>query len=309
MGEKKCIVGIDIGGTNFRIGAVGKEGETLLFRKVPVGNVIHSDDVLKDLAEYLKQDYFTALCRAGVVPAAVSMGFPATLDKERKIVLQAPNIPFMENLPVVEVLGKELGIPVVIDRDVCMALVYDREKYRIPECDVLAGCYFGTGIGNALQIFGRLLSGRNGTAGELGHIPADGSRELCGCGNIGCMENLAGGKYLAYLCREVFPDTDISDIFIKHGTNELVLQYIDRMAMTVASEINILDPDYVLIGGGVVSMKDFPKKLLFDRIFAHTRKPYPAQKLDDILIFTEDEENKCVVGAALLAEQKLGLAL
>lgn len=295
------IIGIDIGGTNFRIGAVSPDGTVDLFRKIPVGDVFHSNDGLGDLTSYLTESYFPALEKAGISPAALSIGFPATLDRQRKVVLQAPNIPFIENLPVVEELQKALDIPVVIERDVTMALCYDHMKYRIPECEVLIGCYFGTGIGNALQFYGRYLTGKNGTAGELGHIPVDGSDELCGCGNTGCMENLAGGKYLARLCREVYKDTYIGDIFVKHADEPLLKQFVDRMAITVASEINILDPDYLLIGGGVVNMTGFPKTYLMQKICEHARKPYPASNLSQTILFTDDEENKCVIGAALYA--------
>lgn len=292
----KCIVGIDIGGTNFRIGAVSKTREVSDFRKIPVGQVFCTDDPLSDLTAYLKR-----YCADKEVEC-ISIGFPATLDKERQTVLQAPNIPFMENLPVVRVLSEELHIPVFIERDVTMALCYDSEVYEIPPEGVVCGFYFGTGIGNAVSVHGVPLIGRNGTAGELGHIPVDGSEELCGCGNVGCMENLAGGKYLAHLCETVFSNTPVSELFSRHGDNPKLLRFVDRMAITVATEINILNPNQILIGGGVPAMKGFPKELLMERIRLHARKPYPANDLN--VIYTEDSSEKCVIGAAIYARTK-----
>lgn len=292
----KSIIGIDIGGTNFRIGAVGETNAVSDFRKVPVGQVFGSDDPLSDLVAYLN-DY----CADKNV-ACVSIGFPATLDRNRQTVLQAPNIPFMENLPVVQVLEAELKVPVLIERDVTMALCHDCEIYEISSEGVICGFYFGTGIGNAIAINGVPLVGRDGTAGELGHIPVDGSEELCGCGNVGCMENLAGGKYLAHLCETVFPETSVGELFARHGEDPRLLQFVDRMAMTVATEINILNPDYILIGGGVSVMKGFPKELLIERIRFHARKPYPANDLN--VIFTEDSSEKCVIGAAMYARTR-----
>lgn len=287
------IVGIDIGGTSFRIGLVKDGGEVSDFRKVPVKQVFTTPDPLADLSDYLK-----AYCEGKTVEA-IAIGFPATLDAKRQTVLQAPNIAFMENLPVVEVLAKELGIPVFIERDVTFALEYDCRKYDISSEGIVCGFYFGTGIGNAISINGKPLVGKNGTVGELGHIPVDGSEEVCGCGNVGCMEPLAGGRYLAHLCQTVYTDTHISEIFIKHGCEPLLQQFVDRMAMAVATEINILDPDVVLLGGGVVNMPDFPKDYLNQRILARTRKPLPAERLH--MIHTDDEPDKCVVGAALYA--------
>ena len=298
--KDSSVIGIDIGGTNFRIGTVYENLETAYFRKMPVGQVLGTEDAMGDLQCYL-EDYCEMLRRDGINPGAVAIGFPATLDKDRKTVLQAPNVPFMEKLPIVQRMTDILKMPVFIERDVCMALYYDKEKYKIPECEILAGCYFGTGIGNAITVHGKPLLGRNGTAGELGHIPVDGSEIPCGCGNTGCIENLAGGKYLAALCREVYTDTGIEDIFVKHGEEPLLRQFVDRMAMAVVTEINILNPDYMIIGGGVPNMKKFPTDFLRERIVARCRKPYPAEDLN--LIFAEDAEDKCVIGAALFARR------
>ena len=296
------VIGIDVGGTSFRIGLVKNRREIKLFRKVPVRSVFSSEDPLRDLTEYLKV-YLQTAEKAGICPEAVAIGFPATLDKERRRVLQAPNIPFMENLPVQETLQTALGLPVMIDRDVVFALAYDRDAYGLPDCEVLIGCYFGTGIGNAISVNGRILTGRNGTAGELGHIPVDGNYRRCGCGNEGCMETVAGGKYLAALCADEYADTCIGKLFRVHGEDGVLRQFVERMAMAVAAEINILDPDYVLIGGGVPNMEGFPREYLVSCIRKYSRKPYPAENMQ--LIFTEDPEDKCVIGAAICAVEWL----
>lgn len=292
-----AIIGIDIGGTSFRVGLVDDRGEVADFRKVPVKQVFASSKPVEDLCAYLKE-YIR-----GQSVDAVAIGFPATLDAKRQTVLQAPNIPFMEHLPVVEVLSRELGIPVYIERDVTFGLMYDCHKYQIPREGIACGFYFGTGIGNAIAINGKPLIGRNGTAGELGHIPVDGSEEVCGCGNIGCMEPLAGGRYLAQLCREKYTDTHISEIFVKHGEEPELKRFIDRMAIAVATEVNILDPDVILIGGGVANMPGFPREFLNQRIWERTRKPLPAENLT--ILYTEDEPEKSVVGAAIYARSKL----
>ena len=302
MQSNNRIIGIDIGGTNFRIGAVDEKGNISMFRKIPVGSVFQSDQPLKDLGEYLKT-YIQELKEEFLEISAISIGFPATLDRERQRVLQAPNISFMENLPVVEVLTEALRIPVFIERDVTMALCYDRKKFNLPECEVISGFYIGTGIGNAIFINGHPLTGKNGAAGELGHIPVDGSEIICGCGNVGCIESLAGGLYLARLQKTTYPDTSIGNLFTEHGEEALLVQYIDRVAMAIATEINILNPDYNLVGGGVPSMPGFPQDLLLERILFHTRKPYPAEDLN--IIFTGDRPEKCVIGAAYYAYEKL----
>lgn len=70
----------------------------------------------------------------------------------------------MENLSVPSVLMDVFHVPVYIEKDVSMALYYDRQKYKIRDCEVLTGFYFGTGIGNAIMINGHILAGKDGTA-------------------------------------------------------------------------------------------------------------------------------------------------
>ena len=142
------IIGIDVGGTNFRIGAVSAEGDVTQFRKIPADEVFSTEDALTDLLSYL-----TAY-RAELAEDidAVSIGFPATINRERTKVLQAPNLPFMENLPVVPVLSQKLGVPAFLERDVTVALCYDMAKYGIPREGITCGIYFGTGIGNAISV-------------------------------------------------------------------------------------------------------------------------------------------------------------
>ena len=287
------IIGVDIGGTNFRIGIADGSGNVSDFRKVPVKSVLKSADVLKDIADCIMS------YAGGREYSAVAIGFPATLNRERTKILQAPNLPFMENLPVTEYLSSALGVPVFAERDVTFALYYDMRKYGVSDDGITCGIYFGTGIGNAIMIDGRPLLGRNGVAGELGHIPVDGSDIPCGCGLVGCMENLAGGKYLAGLQRELWPDDDIADTFTVHGDDLRVREFVARMAVCVATEVNILDPDSVIIGGGVPNMRGFPREHLDREILAHTRKPYPAENLR--VIYADDEAEKCVAGAGYYA--------
>ena len=291
------ILSADIGGTNFRLGAVEEDGRIVKFEKIPTGSVFSSGNVLADLEKAIRA--FAGDMRFD----AVAIGFPATLNRERTKVVQAPNIPFMENVPVCEALQKALGVPVLIERDVTFALCCDVVKYHLPTEGLICGVYFGTGVGNAMLLDGRPLTGRHGAAGELGHIPVPGSVIPCGCGNVGCLEAVAGGKALARIQREQYPDTPIGDMFARHGQEPPLLELLDGMAAAVATEINILDPDRVLLGGGVLNMEGFPRAVLDEKIRAHTRKPLPWQELE--LLYTEDEADKSVLGGAIYARRRL----
>lgn len=299
---KSYVIGIDIGGTNIRIGAVDQSGAVRCFEKIRRITVLDGiapvDRLTQFIGDFLERHSITEeLC-------AIAIGFPATLNREFTTVLQAPNIPGLDGVNFTAPLQASFQVPVFLCKDIWTAFYYDMKKYAVPQEGIICGCYVGTGIGNAISVDGKLLTGKNGAAGELGHIPVDGSTEACGCGNRGCVENLAAGKYLDKLCTVgPFQGVFVGDLFALHGADPLLKQFIDRIAMTVAAEINILDPDAVLLGGGVLAMKGFPRKLLASCIYEHSRKPYPAENLN--LIFTEDDEQKGSIGAALYAWQRM----
>lgn len=297
MEQKACIVGLDIGGTNIRIGAVDLNGNVRAFQKVNQQEVFSGVEILPAITDFIKS-FISKNDLSGEV-TAISIGFPSTINKERTKILQTPNIEGMDNLDAVDYIEKKLKIKVLIEKDVCTALYYDIKKYCIPKCDILIGCYIGTGIGNIICIDGKPVIGKDGVACELGHVPVAYSDEACGCGNYGCLENIAAGKYLVKLCNEIYKDTSIEDIFVKHKDDLLIKKFVDCVAIAAATEINILNPDYIILGGGVLNMKEFPIKELEKSIHIHTRKPYPEQGIQ--IIFAEDDEQKGIVGAALYA--------
>ena len=92
-------------------------------------------------------------------------------------------------------------------------------------------------------------------------------------------------------------------MFAEHSDDPAVIELVERMASAVTTEVNILDPDCVLLGGGVLNMKGFPRGLFEDFIRRQTRKPFPLNDLK--LIYTEDEPDKSVVGGAIYARRKL----
>lgn len=303
MKNRKAI-GIDIGGTNFRIGLVSEDGKLENFSKTPVTEIIGKGNPLSDLEQHLKS-YIEGLSDSDQKVSAVCIGLPAALDKDRKHVLQSPNLKFDTSVAVDDYLSDSLGgVPVFLANDVDIALFYDIREHQIPtDGKIITGFYFGTGLGNSIMINSSFIHGCHGVAAELGHIPVDGNDIICGCGNTGCIETVAAGKYLAALCKNEYKCTDISDLFALHADEELLVQFVDRMAMAVATEVTILDPDYILLGGGVLAMKAFPKRLLVERIVCHTRKPYPAEDMN--IIFTEDLPEKCVIGSAQYAFSRI----
>lgn len=286
------MIGMDIGGTNIRIGSAGRSGELEHFFKIPRGQILQGNGNMERLAAFL-EDYIKKH-RLGHRPKAIMIGFPATLSRDRRTILQAPNIPGLDNLPAAEILEDLLNLPVYLERDVNLLFYRDKTVNRLPEQGVGIGIYVGTGIGNAIFINSIPLAGKDGAAGELGHIPLGGV-SACGCGNSGCSECVASGKYLVQLQKEHFSATPLEEIFIRHGDTAVMRKYVDDIARVIASEINILNPDYIILGGGVLQSPGFPTALLKKHIYVHARKPYPAESLT--YYFSRDALENGVLGA------------
>lgn len=102
---------------------------------------------------------------------------------------------------------------------------------------------------------------------------------------------------------EHFPEEKIQDLFVKHKSSPVIRDYIRAMSIPIATEINILDPDHVIIGGGVVMMEGFPKQELEKYIYLNTRKPYPANGLQ--ISYAQANQTIGVLGAAYYAWREL----
>jgi len=293
----KLFLGMDIGGTYVRLGAVSEKGGTVFFEKKPQNEIFCGADPLESLEALIGK--FIEKHEIDGKIEAMCICFPATVDAENGVVLQTPNISEMDNLPVSKVLNRRLGFPVTIDKDVNAAVIFDVAEHNISKREIVTAFYIGTGVGNAIMIGGKLFRGNNGVAGELGHIPNMNDNRKCDCGNRGCMELSAGGKALTALLYGQLQGETINSIFENCADHEAIHAYLEAVACAISTEINILDPGYVLIGGGVPSMRGFPREQLKALIYQHVRKPLPAERLN--IVFVEDAEEKGVIGAAMIA--------
>ena len=289
--QKKYILGIDIGGTNFRIGLVSQIYEITEFKIISIkelqkGNFI--DNLIKQIEFYIN------LYKEEI--EAIGIGFPSIVSKDKKYVYSTPNIKNLDNINITDSLEKKLNIPIYINKDVNFLILKDIKENKIKDDSIVIGLYIGTGFGNAIYINGQIIEGKHGVAGELGHIPVLGSEEVCSCGNIGCIEMYASGKALKKINDENFSETDINNIFLEHGNTKIIKKYIDTLAIPIATEINILDPDYIIIAGGVTIMKEFPIDELKKSIYEKARKPYPAEDMN--IIVSNHDQKSGILGAA-----------
>lgn len=302
------VIGIDIGGTNFRIGTVSLLGDVSHVEIQSSKFIGSSGDALGTIAGFI-EEYIKKNRTKDV--KCISIGIPGMIDKERKSSYSVPNIMdkngvhVLDNTNIVDGLEHKLNIPIVINRDVNNLLAYDMLVYDLYDKDIVIGCYIGTGFGGAIHIFGDYLLGKNGVANEIGHIPYYQGELYCTCGKKACTECYASGRALRLLQEEHYPTTFIGDIFKEHGQDTLLDEFVEACALPIATEATIFDPDYMIIGGGVVDMPGFPKEKLVEYVRQHTRQPLPADNLE--LLYSKQCRDMGIIGAAIYAmkQQKM----
>lgn len=295
MNCDEYVLGMDIGGTHFRMGIVNQSLHASDVVVYESADIYSSGDTVANFAECI-QKYLTEYAGNRKVIAA-AIGCPSVVDARRRTLYSSTNFPGLDGVDLVGEMQKYLKIPVFLDHDAYYLLAYDIAREGITDAGTAIGCYFGTGLGNAIYINGKPYIGKNGTASELGHLAIPMNDYPCSCGNKGCIEMFSCGKALEKLNKELYPDTFIGDMFEKHGNEKPLKDFIEYMSVAVAGEINILDPHYIFLGGGIIQMKAFPKEYLVERIVAHTRKPYPAVNLD--IRFSVAGAENGIVGAAI----------
>jgi len=264
--------GLDLGGTKIQAVVVDADGRVLGEARRPTPTSGGPDDVVRELAEAMRE----ASGAAGTGPEAltgVGVGSPGEIDAGAGTVAQARNLPnWIQPYPLVDVLSKELDTPVGLGNDVSVATQAEFELGAGKEFHSLLGVFWGTGVGGGIVIGGELWTGR-GSAGELGHVVIKEDGRRCPCRRRGCLEAYAGRASMEKQARKLHKEgrhTDLFHIMERRGRtrltsgvwaralerdDELAVKIVDRavkaLGTGVASAMNLLDVEAVVIGGGL----------------------------------------------------------
>lgn len=287
-------LGIDIGGTRTRLMLMDDPQRWLKFQQIATASWATPAEALLQLARQIGQ-FIDAQPVSGAM-----LGLPGILSRDRQQVLSLPFIPQLDNQPVAVRLSALLGMPVAMDKDVNHLMLWDLlQRSTLPDSAV--GLYLGTGMGNSLWLNGRFYHGAHGAAGELGHIPF-GDRALpCPCGNHGCAETVTSGHWLSDWARTQLPGTPLEKVFSDHRHHPELEAFVTRLAKVIALEMNILDPDTLILGGGVLAMADFPQDALQQQIRQYLRPPITRRALN--IVFSVSGDQAGARGACLAAQR------
>jgi glucokinase len=269
------VVGVDLGGTKVLAGVVDVNSKILNTAKratkpeVGVGPVI--ERIAKTVRDAVKGAGLELADIAGVCSAA-----PGVLNPEEGIVRYAPNMSGWENVPFAKQLSEQLvGVPVFIENDGNLGILGEHALGAGAGHQDMVGFFVGTGIGGGIILDGKLWQGAHKTAAEIGHMIVLADGPVCGCGARGCIESVASRTAIE---RDVFAgikarrESLVPEIMNRDGRDRLtsgalaeaysrgdllVAEVLGRaqfyLGLHVASVINLVDPEIVIFGGGLVA--------------------------------------------------------
>jgi glucokinase len=251
--QPRYAIGLDLGGTDVKAGLVSGRGEVTHFLRLPSRAGEHADAPLEVIAGAVAD-----LRRAAAGPfAGIGLGCPGVIDPASgALVGRTPHLPHWGSLPLRALLMERLGMSLVVENDANLAALAEHRVGAARGARISLTITVGTGIGCGVIVDGRVLRGAHGGAGELGHVPMDG-RFPCRCGVPGCVEPECSGSGIVARAREaglVVPDAGAVFTAAAAGdprATRLIERMTDRLGALIAAAVNLLDPEVIVIGGGV----------------------------------------------------------
>lgn len=275
------IIGVDLGGTKISAGAVSLDGSrTIGVRSVPTQAELGAEGVVARIYSAIEGVMRDATNEAGVTPkdfVGIGIGAPGPLDREQGLVIVAPNLGWRD-FPLRDRITTKFGLPATLDNDANCATVGEWWLGAARGGRNVVGITIGTGIGGGLIIDEKLYHGSSDVAGEIGHTTIDVNGRHCKCGNYGCLEAYASGPAIATRASEALAREDTASLLpamvdgqldkltaelvydaAKKGdalANEIVRDTARYLGAGIASLLNVINPDVVVIAGGVTRAGD-----------------------------------------------------
>ena len=278
-------IGVDLGGTNLKLGAIHETGELLEQVLLPSNTKAGRDDVVERLCKAIME-----LARRWEKQhqlAGIGVGIAGIMRLKEGVVIAAPNLPGWEGFPIRNQIQKELKAPFVLENDANAAALGEKWLGAAQEIENFAFLTLGTGIGGGLILNGKIWHGMSGMAGELGHVNIRPEGRLCNCGSHGCLESYSSGTAVVKSVKELVESGRASQKLrsLVESNKVLKADAIFRLAMrgddssilvfremgralgiAIAGFIHSLDIESVVLGGGATASWDAFQETMFEEV-------------------------------------------
>ena len=261
------ILGIDIGGTNIKFGVVDEQFHIVHQTSIPTLAQRPGEEIVADII---------TVCREILVKYPydrIGIGSPGDLDMKEGIILSCSNLAF-RNTPIISMVRKALGMPAYLSKDSTCAVRAELYAGIGKSFRNLIMVTLGTGVGGGIIIGGKIYEGKDGGAGEVGHIIIQEDGLPCGCGQRGCLEKYASVNALIQQTQDAIaahPESILARLGAEEVTGktafdakeqgcpvgtQVVESYIRHIALGLKSLIRVLQPDAVVLSGAITKQED-----------------------------------------------------
>lgn len=314
--DNQLVIGVDFGGTNIKGALVNDQGKIIY--KVETATLANSgpEAVAGRIGQMINK--LEAFAEAGGQRAVgIGIGIPGQTDQNKGEVVFAPNLHW-RHVPLLKYLGQVTSLPILMENDANAAALGEQWCGAGRGSVNMVMITIGTGIGGGLIINGSLYQGSNGCAGELGHTVIDPKGFLCSCGRRGCLETLTSATAMIRMAKEAIDQGRITDlvkpenidakdiVMAARAGDEVALEIInfvaDYLGMSIGNLINVLNPDTVVVGGGVSKAGE----ILFEPLRRSIMKWSLEAPASNVKIIPAELGNDAgFIGAACLILQKM----
>jgi glucokinase len=318
--KKNCWVGFDLGGTKMLATVYDAKFKPLGSRRKKTKDYRGASNGVAGITKTIED----ALQDAGVDRKrlmGIGIGCPGILDLDRGVLIHSPNLGW-RNVPLKAKLEKAFKCPVVIGNDVDVGTYGEYRFGAAQGARCVVGVFVGTGVGGGCVYEGKIFRGRVGSCLEIGHIHLQPKGDLCGCGRHGCLETVASRLAISAEVAEAAYRGNAPHLFETAGTDlaairsrtlvtaihegdgaveDIVRHSAKYLGVAMASIVNLLAPDVIVLGGGMVEA--MPQLYL-----EHVRKAVREQAMKSLargirIVAARLGDDAGVMGAAALAAE------
>ena len=318
----KTVLALDLGGTKLRMALVTEQGDLLEATETPSASFESPQTMANEAASISSR--LMAKVPGGVRPLGLAAAVAGVLDQPRGYLSASPNLPDWQGVPLKALLEQEMRLPCLLENDANAAALGEVHRGAGQGYSHVLYVTVSTGLGGGIVISGQLYRGSTGMAGEIGHILVEPGGPLCGCGNRGCLEAVASGTAIArYAAEELAKGASPSlaqraslegegptaeDVAQAARAGDTTAQDIVRRVATylgqgLAGLVNVLNPQMVIIGGGVSQMGPMLLQPMEETLRA---RAFSAATKDLLVVPSALGDNAGLLGVADLLFTQLG---
>jgi glucokinase len=302
------VLGVDVGATKIAAGVVNERAELLTPAAGPTRAAEGYEVSLGQIFQMI--DRFTAWPFK-----AIGVCAPGPLNPKTGVVLNPPNLPGWRDVPLARMVAERYGVPCLLENDANAAALAESRFGAARGCASVFYVTLSTGIGSGIVLDGRIYHGKNGAAAEGGHVTVDyRTGAFCNCGSRGCIETIASGTAMAARACALlseYPETRLRDPITAETIGRaaaegdpLATYILDGAAEAIGawlgSIISLLDPDMIVVGGGVSQIGD--------PLFSRLRRIAPRRTINQFaagtpIVPARLRPHAGILGAASVAQE------